>query len=306
MIRSSQNLRLCGLLTLGAALQVLTAPKQDHGNEKLSLRSKKPASQLSLRAHVGTGCFFWESDCVMSEVMCGTSNLIHEDVKVNKCKRFVYFFNHANDHCSMDESALQKYKECFWAELSVHLPPRDKCGEVCSDSHSRLPRDVEKCDQQCNHVHDCTDECKTDKYQFRDAISECYSTCMLKSPVNPVGTCRGSCGGHAPNMKCHCDPTCSYTDDCCDDYENFCLVAGMRWNESLPLPNKTFALPGFNISAKDVDQMGNRHQQVAVRYDVSDEVHRRAKQKLQGEYDEKQQERIHKQRSKAERQGKLR
>jgi hypothetical protein len=66
------------------------------------------------------------------------------------------------------------------------------------------------------------------------------------------------------------------------------------------LPNKTFALPGFNISNKDVDQMGDRHKQVAVRYTVSEEVERRAKVQLQREYDHKQQERIAKKRSKAE------
>lgn len=305
MNRCSQNVRLCGLLTLGAALQVLTAPQHTHGSGKLSLRSKKLASQLAVRAQAGTGCFFWESDCVMSEVMCGADNMVHGDIKVNNCKRFVYFFNHANDHCSMDESKLEAYKECFWTELRVHLPGRDKCGQVCSDSHGHLPAEIEKCEQQCNHVHDCSEQCEGDQYKFRDAISECYQTCMQMSPVNPFGTCRGSCGGHAPNMKCHCDPTCSYTDDCCDDYENFCVVAGVRWNESLPLPNMTFTLPGFNISKDDVDQMGDRHKQVAVHYTVSEEIHQRAKKKLQQEFNAEKQEKISKNRAKAEKKGKL-
>lgn len=267
----------------GAALQVSAASRQAPRSQRLSLKSKEVASQLAVRAHSRTGCFFWESDCVMSEVMCGADNMIHADVKLNKCKRFIYFFNHANDHCSVDETRLSAYKECFWTELKVHVPARDKCTDVCSDAHGKLPKDIERCEQQCVHTHDCTDVCNTDKYKFRDAISECFLTCMDRSPVNPVGTCRGSCGGLSPNMKCHCDPTCVHTNDCCKDYENFCLVGGLQWNESLPLPNTTFNLPAFNVSKEDVEQMGEKHKQIAKPADVSNEVEKQARIRLHGE-----------------------
>lgn len=217
---------------------------------------------------------------MMSEVMCGSDNIIHAPILDHKCKQFIYFFNHANDHCGLQ---LDDYKECFWNELGVHLPDRSKCGAVCSDSHGHLPHEIDVCHQQCVHVHDCVDVCKTDEYKFRDTIKECFETCMKRSPVSPVGTCQGSCGGHSPNMKCHCDPTCSYTNDCCDDYENYCLVAGMRWNESLPLPNKTFTLPGFNVSSEDVENFEEKHSPHAVEVNVKEEINRRAKTKLANE-----------------------
>lgn len=303
MSRSSQISRLCGLLILGASLQVATAQQQASRPQRFSLKSKKVASQLAVGAHTATGCFFWEPDCVQSETMCGADNMIHADVKVNACKRFIYFFNHANDHCSIDDSALAAYKECFWTELEVHCPSRDKCKDVCADAHGHLPKEIETCEEQCVHVHDCKDECNTDKYKFRDAISECFSECMEMSPVSPTGTCRGACGGHSKNMKCECDPTCVYTHDCCDDYENFCLVAGLRWNESLPLPNKTFNLPGFNVSQDDVEMFGHRHKTTAQSVDVGKAVEKEAYRKLN---QEKMQERSVKRREEAMKKAKAR
>merc|ERR1719359_2536813 len=101
---------------------------------------------------------------------------------------------------------------------------------------------------------------------------ECFGTCMKMSPVSPVGTCQGSCGKHSPNMKCFCDPTCSYTEDCCDDYQNYCLVSGLRWNESLPLPNMSFKLPAFNISVEDAAGWDDKHVPVADEVDIEGEL----------------------------------
>lgn len=287
MRSASPRSRLRELLTLGAVLQVLGISHQASRSQKLSLKPKKAAAQLAVGTHVGahtsTGCFFWEPDCVMSEVMCGADNMIHADIKENRCKRFIYFFNHANDHCSIDEKRLENYRECFWTELEIHMPDRSRCGDVCADSHGHLPSDIEICNQQCVHVHGCIDECNVDKYKFRDPIMECFGTCMQMSPVNPVGTCQGSCGTHAPNNKCHCDPTCSYTDDCCDDYQNFCLVGGLRWNESLPLPNKSFTLPAYNVSVNDIDHFDEKHVPVAENVDIDAELEERLKAKLRRE-----------------------
>jgi len=238
---------------------------------------------------MGTGCFFWEADeCTMSDVMCGSENLINADVKENLCKRFIYFFNHANDHCSIDEEKLAEYQMCFWEELNVHIPDRSKCPTVCSDSHGHLPHEIEVCHTQCVHVHDCVDQCKDkEKYKFRDAIVECFDTCMKRSPVNPVGTCIGSCGSHSPNHKCHCDPTCSFTNDCCEDYQNYCLVTNMRWNESVGNGTAGFTLPSFNITAKDVKNYDSKHTVVADKTDTQAEVDRRVAAALSEEKREK-------------------
>lgn len=316
MIKSSQRRALGALLIQGVIFPVLgvlhhASPR----SQKLSLKTNKATAQLAVSAHVGsrtsTGCFFWEDDCMQSEVMCGADNVIHADIKLNACKRFMYFFNHANDHCSIDESTLANYKECFWTELSLHIPDRSRCDEVCKDAHGHLPKQIATCDQQCVHVHDCVDECHTDGYKYRDAIIECFDTCMKMSPVSPVGTCQRSCGKHAPNMKCFCDPTCSYTNDCCDDYQNYCLVAGMRWNESLPLPNMSFKLPGYNISMDDVEAYDDKRKTNGTIVDVTDEVDAKVKerQKKQEEAERRQKlkERVKKmqlQKSKVSNQGK--
>lgn len=228
---------------------------------------------------------------MMSEVMCGKDNIINADILKHKCKQFIYFFNHANDHCALQlEKDRDSYKECFWTELAVHLPDRSFCGDVCADAHGHLPKEIDTCHTQCIHVHDCADQCKGDQFKFRDAIMECFSTCMKRSPVSPVGTCQGSCGGHAPNMKCHCDPTCAYTEDCCDDYENFCQTAAMRWNESVPLPNMTFTLPSMNVTKDDIEGYEERHTPAAknvVEAEVNKEIEERAHHKLYGERDQK-------------------
>lgn len=275
------------LLLLSVLLQAGGLQHRVPGSQKISLKTKKATAQLAVATHVGartsTGCFFWEEDCVQSEVMCGADNVIAGDVKENVCKRFIYFFNHANDHCSIDDEKLAGYRECFWTELGRHVPDRSKCGDVCADSHGHLPKDIETCDRQCVHVHDCMDECNTEKYKFRDPINECFDSCMKLSPVSPFGTCQGSCGKHSPNMKCFCDPTCSYTDDCCDDYQNFCLVSGMKWNESLPLPNMSFKLPAYNISMKDVEHFEERRTPVAEVVDVTAEVDDKVDERLRQE-----------------------
>lgn len=76
----------------------------------------------------------------------------------------------------------------------------------------------------------------------------CLSDCMESSPMNPAGTCKGSCGTHSPNMKCRCDPTCVFMNDCCQDYENFCQVTNLRPGEELKPPET----PSFNVSNKEI------------------------------------------------------
>jgi len=278
--RACQSRSLRGLLTVSLILKVLAVPHKASRSQSLRLKPKKSAAQLAVDSHVeartSTGCFFWEDNCVMSEVMCGADNMIHADIKANACKRFIYIFNHANDHCSIDEEKLANYRECFWAELSLHIPDRSRCGEVCSDAHGHLPKDIELCNLQCTHVHGCVDQCDTEKYKYKDALMDCFDECMQLSPVNPVGTCQGSCGGHSPNGKCHCDPTCSYTDDCCDDYQNYCLATGLRWNQSVPMPNESFKLPGFNVSVQDAKDWDDKHVPIAEEVDVDGEIDRRA------------------------------
>jgi len=77
----------------------------------------------------------------------------------------------------------------------------------------------------------------------------------------------------------------------------------MRWNESLPLPNKTFNLPGFNVTSKDVENFEDKHAPHAVKLSVSDEINQRAEKKLQAEkaklYGEKNQKKIAKNREEA-------
>lgn len=226
-----------------------------------------------------TGCFFWESDCAETDAMCGKEAIIGPSVLDNKCQQFVYVFNHAFQLCSMDKK-LDKFRDCFWGELPKHLIERDQCDLVCEDSHGSMPRMMEQCETACVHVHDCVDECNNDKYKYRDPISTCFEECMRRSPVSPVGTCDGSCGKHSPNMKCRCDPSCVYLDDCCKDYDNFCNAVHMKPNQTLPTVGESFPPPQLNVSAKDLDKFGKKHAKNGYTADISEDLDKKVQAKL--------------------------
>jgi hypothetical protein len=64
----------------------------------------------------------------------------------------------------------------------------------------------------------------------------------------------------------------------------------MRWNESVPLPNKTFNLPGFNVSGKDVKNFEARQRPSAKEVNVTAEVNARVQEKLSAEAKKKEEE----------------
>merc|ERR1719161_3176478 len=128
---------------------------------------------------------------------------------------------------------------------------------------------IAQCQMSCVHVHDCVDDCNNEKYMYRDPISTCFQQCMKRSPTSPIGTCDGSCGKHAPNMKCHCDPSCHYLDDCCEDYDNFCNAVHMKPNQTLPTVGQSFPLPKINVSEKDLEKFEKKHQKNGYTADIS-------------------------------------
>lgn len=187
----------------------------------------------------------------MANTMCGSEAIAMTTASTSSCKKFVYLLNHASEHCApnnADNVTMDNYKNCFYTELSVHLPGRDSCSASCSDGSD--PHNLGgPCIMNCLHVHQCLDECNSDKYPYRSGIEHCLHDCAGLSPALEEPTCRSTCGSHSPNRKCWCDPTCHYTGDCCPDYESMCNGGlQMHHSDAMPLPNETVKPPPMNVT----------------------------------------------------------
>jgi len=233
--------------------------KNDHPAQLRPLFSEAQRDDQFLQVATATGCFFWEPECKASEALCGTNAIIFDNVMENQCQKFIYLWNHADQECSGPKHSPEEYQVCFWEHVNQWVPGRRHCDTVCADSHGALPKQIESCQLQCWQVHDCKDRCQGDAYKFKDSITDCLSDCMDESPVNPEGTCKGSCGTHSQNMECRCDPSCQHLNDCCKDYENYCLVGNLKSGEEIGAPE----LPEFNISAKDIKAFKGKYKVTA-------------------------------------------
>lgn len=206
-------------------------------------------------------CFFWEqSECAETEQMCGQTAIIEKETENNRCNKFIYFINHANEECAPSDATnvtLDEYRDCFWDEVSTHVEERGQCGGVCNDAWPESKDEKKKfiCYEQCVHVHTCLRQCDNKKYKYRDTIRDCLEECGKDSPVANRDTCKGRCSGHSANRKCWCDPTCVYVNDCCPDYDNQCQAKG---SARLSPPNETFALPGLNVTQHALDVKGHQ------------------------------------------------
>lgn len=70
--------------------------------------------------------------------------------------------------------------------------------------------------------------------QFAEALK---NRGPLSAAERNAGSCEDNCGGQAP-AGCWCDDLCSFYGDCCDDFEDFCLVVPDEVPEGLVVPGE--------------------------------------------------------------------